>query len=94
MPGALHNRPAQGGFTSHEESNANQALIADNCDFRRSAVRQHVKERDNGAGRKVNVRLRIAGLIQRTFGSQRKKAGLPAVRRPHSRWVHQRQLKH
>ena len=51
VPRALHDRAAQGGFTSHEQSNASQALIADDRDFRRSAVRQSEDEHSDRGGK-------------------------------------------
>src|ERR1700730_13638801 len=64
VTGALHDRPTRGGFTAHEQRDADEAFVADHRDFRRGAVGQHVQQRYDGVGRKVNVAQDIAGLVQ------------------------------
>src|ERR1700728_3483976 len=61
---ALHYRPTRGGFTAHEQRDANKALVADHRNFRRRTVGQDVQQRHDGVGRKINVLQYIAGLVQ------------------------------
>src|ERR1700694_858095 len=64
VTGALYDRPTWGGFTAHEQRDADEAFVADHRNFRRGAVFQHVQQRHDGVDRKVNVAQDIAGLVQ------------------------------
>lgn len=44
VAGALHDRPAGGGFTAHEQRDADEAFVADHGNFRGRAVLQHVQQ--------------------------------------------------
>src|SRR5665213_1125482 len=61
--GTLNDCAARGGFTAHEQRDADDAIIAYGCDFCRRAVLQHIQERYDGVGRKIDVPKAIAGLI-------------------------------
>ncbi len=62
--GALHDRTVGGGFTAHEQRHANRAIVPHDRDFRGGAVFQHVQERDDRVGWKIDVPQRVAGLVQ------------------------------
>jgi len=64
VAGALHDRPARGDFTAHEQRDADEAFVADDRDFRRRAVCQHIQQRNDAVGRKINMAQDIAGLVQ------------------------------
>jgi hypothetical protein len=61
VPGALRDRPARGGSTAHEQRDADKALITDHGNFGRRTIFQHVQERYDGVGRKINVAQYVAG---------------------------------
>jgi hypothetical protein len=71
VAGALHNRPARGGFPTHEQRDADETFVADHRDLRRRAVGQHVQQRHDGIGRKRHVAQEIAGLVQDLAERQR-----------------------
>jgi hypothetical protein len=52
------------GFTAHEERHADRALVSDHGDFRRGAILEHVQERDDRVGRKIDMTQRVARLVQ------------------------------
>src|ERR1700686_5587028 len=64
MAGALPDRPTRGGFTAYEQRDADEAFVADHRNFRRRTIGQHVQQRYDGVGRKINVAQDIAGLVQ------------------------------
>src|ERR1700730_8547176 len=64
MSGALYDRPARSGFTTHEQRHADETLVAYHRDFRRGTVCQYVQQRYDRVSRKINVAQEVAGFIQ------------------------------
>ncbi|MCY1427414.1 hypothetical protein D9M71_432600 [compost metagenome] len=64
VAGALHDGAAWGAFATHEQCQADQALIADNRDFRRGAVFHHVEQGNDRVGGKIDVSQCVARLVQ------------------------------
>ena len=64
MAGALYDRAARGGFTAHEQRDADETLVAHHRDLRRCAVFHHVQQRHDAVDRKIDVAQDIARLVQ------------------------------
>src|ERR1700731_3528727 len=64
VAGALHYRPTRGGFTAHEQRDADEAFVADHRNFRRGAVAQHVQKEYEGGDGKESVAQDTAALLK------------------------------
>ena len=56
LSGALHNRPAGGGLTTHKKRDTDDALVPHHGNFGRRAVFHDVQQRHDGCGREIHMR--------------------------------------
>ncbi|MNL28984.1 hypothetical protein D3C87_1506540 [compost metagenome] len=63
-PRALHDCPAGGGFSTHEQGNPDDAFVADHGDLGRGAIFHHTQQGDDAVHRKADMSHPPARFVQ------------------------------